>query len=291
VAHAITILHVSDIHLHDGGRDAHQILPGVSPAPVDVADSLFVWLRDTLRTNSQRTVGVLSGDLSLLGADRDISYARTRWNASVPANSGTYVLGNHDFWDDSVSRTVFLAPRTHKRIRAAHWPPPGDHFQVDCGSLRVRFYLLDTTPSSIRGMPRNILARGDYPAIDIKHNSALIAAHRSADRTEGLASLSVAVMHHPIATIRRRDAFREWLRLNGIGLVLAGHTHEKDVLPRGDKQVVCPSSTISDPPGLMVHEIDWGGGDAAAVRTTVVELRNGRFQAVEPVYSYTVFVA
>lgn len=289
MATEIRIVHVSDIHLREGGRDLHQLLPGVSPAPPTIADSLFDCVGGLIQGADGSTVGVLSGDLSLLGADNDIVYAKARWDASVPATQGTYVLGNHDFWDDSIARTVLLAPWTHKRIKRAYWPDPPT-FHLDCGALRVHFYLLDTTPSAIRRVPRNLVARGDYPAGDIKRVSGLIADHRAEDQAAGISSLSIAVMHHPIHKIRRSALFRAWLSANGIGLVLAGHTHKGCVLPRGDKEVICPSSTISKPPAFMLHEIEYNGGSSAAVRTVTSEWSDGIFQPTEPTHGFTVYI-
>jgi predicted MPP superfamily phosphohydrolase len=150
VAGALTILHISDIHLQRGRFTPHFLIPGAHRARREVADALreeLRWQIEAARKRGDEVLAVLSGDLSLLGDDRDVRYALAWWEAVTTATTATYVLGNHDYWGGSVIRRLTAAPLVQLGIRQRHWPhevPP-----IDLDDLRVRVYLLDTTPDDI----------------------------------------------------------------------------------------------------------------------------------------------
>src|ERR1700688_1151085 len=90
--HIVTVVHVSDPHLHKGRLgiqlSPHQLIPGVHRPRRSVVDRLFRELATSVAREVPDCVAILSGDLSLLGKRRDIESAVSRWQQ---VTSGTWV--------------------------------------------------------------------------------------------------------------------------------------------------------------------------------------------------------
>ena len=275
----LTLVHVSDIHLRQGDKwTPHLALPGVhKPKPAEVD---LLWSRIVARATSGSTAAVLSGDISLLGKDRDITYARRQWDAVTTGFAAhAYVLGNHDFWGGSVAKAGFASADTHARVKLAHWPTGGSA-HVDIGSLRVRLYSVDTTPTVFR---RNFFALGELRQNELAALRESITSDTETDARHGCTTtLRLAILHHPLlARLKWGAAASKVFSIDpteargasppalevvgplaeaGVHLVLAGHVHSPGAHVRpafAVKQIVCPSSTLSAPsPAFVVVSVD-----------------------------------
>src|SRR5205085_1190233 len=139
--------------------------------PDKVATALADAVQSLVGRPDTTTIGVLSGDLSVLGDVPDIGAVRSWWTTVASGRPATaltcngtattrpvYILGNHDFWNGAVRATALKHSQVHIQARAAHWP--GNRvWSVVAGRLRVTIYELDTTPSrGVFGLARNVIA-------------------------------------------------------------------------------------------------------------------------------------
>src|SRR4051794_9005065 len=94
MAPSLTIIHISDVHLHVGGRlsrrfggwTPHQQFPHTERPRDHVVEKLRAQLAREITTAADagdQAVGILSGDLSLMGKERDIEHAKDWWHGIV----------------------------------------------------------------------------------------------------------------------------------------------------------------------------------------------------------------
>jgi predicted phosphohydrolase len=270
----LVLIQVSDPHLRAGSRDWYEWFPTIE-APSDgggaLADAVSSRVSAAVVADKDVCLGILSGDVSLLGKPADLDMSLGWWNALVPAGSA-FVLGNHDFWNGRIGHTFLTHATAHWQVRATRWPawPVRQLDPVDLPGLRIRIYELDTTPLN----PWiNAAARGTLSALET--NNLLAAADEDAAADAESPVLRIAVAHHPVSKMRRGHVVQVLQRAQ-IGLFLVGHTHHFDMTRegpgRGVVQTVCASSTITDPPSFLVHLLEPGPAGVATLNTTRVEL-------------------
>jgi predicted MPP superfamily phosphohydrolase len=286
---SLTIVHVSDTHLRAGSRDWHESLPKINAAP-DGGAVLAIAVQKTVlaAAGNDECIGVLSGDLSLLGAIDDIDTALAWWRRAAPAGS-IFVFGNHDFWDGRLAHTFLTHKSTHRWVRLARWPLTR-HPPIDVGHLRVRFYEIDTTPLNRFVNAAALGALSGQEVRQLRQDTDEDAAEDT-----GRSVLRIAVAHHPVDTIGRSSRAIRVLRERRVGLFLAGHTHtyglSREGNGRGVVQAVCASSTLTRPASFLVHRIEPLRADIATVNTTKVELASDGTEVETAEREYQVDVA
>jgi len=257
----LEIVHVSDVHLADTEPTWLQKHIGVQRGSASVAEALAATVKSLVSRTGPQTVGLLSGDLSTLGAAGDIGSTRIWWEGHA-GDSSRYVLGNHDFWNGHPLQTAIKHTQVHWEVRDAHWPL--DRITtLSVGDMRVTVYELDSTPrDQITGLVTNVLAQGG-------RFEPLTSSLREAVYAQGAwghgPDVGVVLMHHPVDRLRNGlVAIAELDQNTSLNLVLVGHTHRALMNrfgsgERGYVQATCGSSTIrgrkKPNPSFLVHAL------------------------------------
>jgi hypothetical protein len=254
-------------------------------------DALVRGVQRSLKEITQpgdQVVGILSGDLSLLGGDSDINFARTWWlNQVVSGREQRWVLGNHDFWAEGLRRTAWGHEKLHEGVRARH-PHPVDTFipMPWTPTTNVRLYLMDSTPTEFF---ENLPAKGRIYGADFRRVSESIQSERASDSADGIATISVVIMHHPRDVLRNKDDYTADIE-DYADLVLVGHTHKFGFVP---DESTSPSSTLKRrhldhhppfvhrkavAPGFLVHDLTEDGKGQVTITTTPWAFSRGEFR-------------
>ena len=155
-----------------GGWTWHRLLPGVHEGPGRVknplASAVVTAMDLTGGSPADRSVGVLSGDLSLLGGTTDINLARSWWiREAMKGRRNRWVLGNHDFWDASVEESAIKSAKVHEEVRKAYPMGPATPFIMRWSKpTAIRWYLMDSTP--IKFFRENLPAKGKIYSGDFR---------------------------------------------------------------------------------------------------------------------------
>jgi predicted phosphohydrolase len=310
MARSLTIIHVSDIHLHFGGPigrrfggwTPHQHIPkahrprehAVTALQRDIASRIA-----DANVSGDVIAGVLSGDLSLMGKQRDVDCALDWWEDALSGHTSVHVLGNHDYWGGSLLLAVPFHRHVHGQVKR-DFPRRGAH--IDLPGVRVRIYVLDTTP---RGFRKNGLADGEVHTEDVERLRLRIARHDMIDQRDGIPSARIVVMHHPmLVDFWRLKAFTRLYETSGgapgtafqsmppasqyvslfkelgASLVLAGHTHAWARHDFKVLQAVSASSTLPTA-GYWVHRLTSSGEGDALLESTRYAYDTGRFRSVD----------
>jgi Calcineurin-like phosphoesterase len=260
--------------------------------PDKVANALADAVQSLVSRHDTTTIGVLSGDLSVLGDVPDIGAVRSWWTtiaSALPATALTrngtatrrpvYILGNHDFWNGAVRATALKHSQVHMQARNAHWR---EHsvWSVVAGRLRVTMYELDTTPSrGVFGLARNVIAKGELdPSVRYSLPGFIAAEPVMPDEVV----LRLAVMHHPVGELTAKLAAIDALNQTGINLVLSGHTHAFGNEEYGFIQAVSGSSTLRHDgaqPSFLLHSLVCGPDGTVSLRTTRWDFDGDHFQS------------
>jgi predicted MPP superfamily phosphohydrolase len=184
---ALTVLHLSDLHLTAGDGRRVEFLARLADEPTDLV--------------------VLTGDM--LGEPEGLDPALDALGRFRPRLGAVAVLGSNDYWAPRFHNWLayFRGPSSRRRRTAVGRNP----WRELVAGLEERGWLV---LSNRRGRLGDVeLAGMDDP--HIRRDDPGVAVPPAGDRTR----LRIGVVHSPYR--RSLDAFER----NGYGLLLAGHTH------------------------------------------------------------------
>src|SRR5258707_6274118 len=132
---AIEVIHVSDIHLGKSSLNWAQRAINMHTARPDAYQALRRAVSRLLARRTPKTIAILSGDLTVIGAMKEIGDALDEWN-TLTGGQQSWVLGNHDFWNGNVLPTALSHESVHRNVRTAYWPA-GRVRGVTDGHMRI----------------------------------------------------------------------------------------------------------------------------------------------------------
>jgi hypothetical protein len=261
---SLTVVHITDLHV--GTRFAEYVPPriaGFSAVPISTMKELAnIAARGSKSVSRGPCCCIVSGDLTAFGGEQEFVNAATYISASIVYRQKSVglgyglfgagalwdgVLGNHDIWGGRTSFVAWYSAFKKKRqaeiaaklsvgVRCGQFDfGSGLQNHIDIGSLRVRFYMLDST---LPGW-RNVFARGRVSLNDLRTLEECVHTDEEVDKqTANIgAVLRIAVLHHTVTrpwsggllntmVLENADDVRETLARCNFGLVLCGHDHE-----------------------------------------------------------------
>lgn len=210
---------------------------------------------------------LLSGDLAQIGTEEEIRAAGRWLRALAPAESVTFVPGNHDVYAAESWACI-------RREWRPYLPEAGDYPLVRRFADVAVFGLNSALPT----LPGS--AAGHLGEAQLGRLAAALATHRDAFR--------VLVLHHPPlpGMIGRRKRLRDAAALEAllarepVHLVLHGHRHDNRDSERRDTRIFCTAPASAEAASFRTFDIErQAGGWSVSAMLSV--RRDECFEVVE----------